>query len=162
MAILGNRAIWVILAISPKRAILVIWASHLRTRTGLPKKKCHLRSCLNQRDLARSHFKNTQLPANSAFKFIYLPGVLSGKPPCAWRVLEGRNGALASEPTSNQPQRTTRQKRTKRPATSPKRSARGRTVPDRLENCLSQNATKRHKTPQLGDFPTPLIALDYA
>ena len=30
-----------------KHAILVILASHFRTRMGFPKKKCHLRSCLN-------------------------------------------------------------------------------------------------------------------
>ena len=54
--IIENQAIWVILAISPQMAILVVLASHFRTRVDTPKKQPHLGSCLHQRD--RAEFSN--------------------------------------------------------------------------------------------------------
>ena len=50
--ILKNQAIWVILAILAKTAILVILASHFPNQGGRAEKKFHLGSCLYQRDRA--------------------------------------------------------------------------------------------------------------
>ena len=50
--ILENQAIWVILAILAKTAILVILASHFRTRVDAPEKKSNYGlACINETEL---------------------------------------------------------------------------------------------------------------
>ena len=72
--ILENQAIWVILAILAKTAILVILPSHFQTRVDAPKKKSQSRSCLHQRDRATVDFWWSLYPPEARQKFL-LPGV---------------------------------------------------------------------------------------
>ena len=65
-------AVWVILAISPQTSHFGHFGQPSPNQGGPPEKKCHLRSCLNQRDRARPFVYHTQLPANPAFKCLFL------------------------------------------------------------------------------------------
>ena len=75
-----NQASWVILAILAKTPILVILASHFRTRVETPK-KCHLRPCLHQPEKATIGFGGVYTHRKpEARRNFLLPGVWAGLP----------------------------------------------------------------------------------
>ena len=72
--ILEYQAIWVILAILAKTAILVILPSHFQTRLDAPKKKSQSGSCLHHRDRATVDFGGVYTHRKPGKNFL-LPGV---------------------------------------------------------------------------------------